>query len=200
MKLTSKKALEILENARGKLENDNWIEHQICVGNTAGIIAKALNLNEDFAKSLGYIHDIGKIYGYNGDGALTHGIKGYEYIKDLGYDEEYASICITHSYLNNDIDCLSGNRSNKNGIAYVFQKEYVENHNYSDYDKLINLCDLMCNQKVMTMEKRLIDLLMRHGIYETTPYHIEEALKLKKYFDDKLGFNVYKLFPDVIDN
>lgn len=200
MKLTSSEALKMLENARENAENDRWINHSICVGNTAGIIAKALHLDEDYAKTLGYIHDIGKIYGYYGDGALTHGIKGYEYIKNLGYDEEYASICITHSYLNNDIDCLSGDRSNPNGIAYNFQKEYVENHKYTDYDKLINLCDLMCSQKVLTMEKRLIELIVRHGAFETTPYHISEALKLKEYFDNKLGYNLYDLFPGIVNN
>ena len=34
MKLTSDKALEILEKYRGKTESDMWIEHCICVGNT----------------------------------------------------------------------------------------------------------------------------------------------------------------------
>ena len=34
-------------------------------------------------------------------------MKGYDYIKLLGYDEEYAGICIKHSFLNNDIDCIS---------------------------------------------------------------------------------------------
>lgn len=43
MKLTSDKALEILEKYRGKTESDMWIEHCICVGNTAGKIAQALN-------------------------------------------------------------------------------------------------------------------------------------------------------------
>ena len=30
--------------------------------------------------------------------------------------------------------------------------------------------------------------------------HIKEAQKLKKYFDEKLGYNLYKLFPDVLEN
>ena len=28
--------------------------------------------------------------------------------------------------------------------------------------------------------------------------HIKEAQKLKKYFDEKLGYNLYKLFPDIL--
>ena len=50
------------------------------------------------------------------------------------------------------------------------------------------------------MEKRLIDLLVRHGVFETTQYHIKEALKLKQYFDNKLGYNLYNLFPEIKDN
>ncbi len=41
MKLTSKEAREILENERGKAESDRWIDHCICVGDSAGKIAKA---------------------------------------------------------------------------------------------------------------------------------------------------------------
>ena len=28
--------------------------------------------------------------------------------------------------------------------------------------------------------------------------YIKEAQKLKKYFDEKLGYNLYKLFPDIL--
>lgn len=201
MKLTSKEAKELLEKVRANSENEHsWIDHCICVGDAAGRIAKALELEENKAKAMGYVHDIGKKYGYRGDGALTHGIKGYQYLKELGYDEEYAGICILHSYLNNDIDCLSGDRTNRNGIEFEFQKEYVENHNYTDYEKIINLCDLMCSRQIWTMEKRLIDLIVRHGSFETTHYHVTEALKLKQYFDEKLGYNLYELFPEIKEN
>jgi len=200
MILTSTKALEILNNERGILKSDDWIEHQISVGEVAGKIASKLNLDVDKIKAMGYIHDIGKRYNEKQDGALTHGIRGYEYIKQLGYAEEYAGICILHSYLNNDIDCLSGDRSNRDGIAFEFQNEYIKNHIYTDYEKIINLSDLMCTTKVLTLEKRLIDLIDRHGSFETTQYHVKEALKLKKYIDDKLGYNVYELFPEIKEN
>ena len=199
MKLTSDEALNILNKERGKLESDMWIEHQICVGNTAGKIAKSLGLGEDKEKALGYIHDIGKRYGIKERGALVHGYKGYEYLKELGYDEEYAGICILHSYLNNDIKCLA-DITDKNGFEYEIQKNYVENHKYTDEEKIINLCDLMCTNKVLTMEKRLIELLVRHGVFENTQYHIKEALKLKQYFDNKLGYNLYNLFPEIKEN
>ena len=104
MKLTVEKALQMLEEAREKAKDDHWIEHSICVGNSAGKIAESLGLDIDYAKTLGYIHDIGKAVGeFKG-----HVMNGYNYIKQLGYDDEYANICLTHSYLNNDVNCTAG--------------------------------------------------------------------------------------------
>ncbi len=37
--------------------------------------------------------------------------------KELGYDDEYANICLTHSYLNNDIYCTAG------GIQQIYHLE-----------------------------------------------------------------------------
>jgi len=202
MKLKSKEALKLIEKEQGKKQgNERWINHSICVGNTAGVIAKALNLDEDFAKTLGYIHDIGKKFEYKEKGVFPHAIKGYEYIKSLGYDEVYAGICIKHSFLNNDIDCISNDRdeTDKQNPNYEFVNEYIKKE-YSVYEKIINLCDLMCTTKVLTVDKRMMDLLLRHGVFAKTHYHIEETLKLKQYFDDLLGYNLYDLFPEIKDN
>lgn len=201
MKLSSKEALDMLEEARRKCESSHWIDHSICVGNVAGKIAKALNLDVDYAKALGYIHDIGKKFKYDETGVFPHAIKGYNYIKSLGYDEEYAGICIKHSFLNNDIDCISNDRdeTDKNNEYYDFVKQYISQE-YSIYEKIINLCDLMCTTKVLTVEKRMIDLLYRHGVYAKTHYHIKETIRLKEYFDNLLGYNLYDLFPKIKDN
>ena len=192
MKLTSKKALEMLEEAEKKSTDIGWILHSRCVGNSAGKIADALNLDVDKAKTLGYIHDIGKSVGEFRD----HVMNGYNYIKQLGYDEEYANICLTHSYLNNDVYCTAG------GVPrdIPFRTEFIKNHKFTIYEKIINLCDLMCTSVNLTLEKRLIDIMKRRGVHENTVYHINEAQKLKKEFDDMLGFNVYDLFPDIINN
>ena len=192
MKLTVEKAREMLEEARGKTPDDHWINHSICVGNSAGKIAEKLNLDVDYAKTLGYIHDIGKSVGE----FKEHVMNGYKYIKELGYDDEYANICLTHSYLNNDVYCTAG------GIPrdIPFRTEFIKNHEYTIYEKIINLCDLMCTDTIMTIDKRLIDLIIRKGVYENTQYHIKEAYKLKQYIDEQLGFNLYDLFPSIKDN
>ena len=197
MKLNSKEAREILEKERIKQKDDRWIGHSICVGDSAGRIAEALNkkgydLDIDKAITLGYIHDIGKMVGpFHG-----HVMNGYEYMKKQGYDEDYCNICLTHSYLNNDINCTAG------GIPddIPFRTNFIKNHEYTLYEKIINLCDLMCTPKVYTIDKRLIDIMIRRGAYSNTQYHIKETYKLKEYFDNLLGYNLYDLFPEIKDN
>ena len=190
MKLTSKKAKEMLEEARKKTNDDGWINHSLCVGYAAGKIAKALNLDEEKAKTLGYIHDIGKSIKFKG-----HVMEGYNYLKKLGYDDEYCNVCLTHSYLNNDVNCTQGEPDN-----IPFRTEFIKNHKYTIYERIINLCDLMCTNKVVTMEKRLIDVISRRPQHKNIVYHVKEALKLKKYFDDLLGYNLYDLFPEIKEN
>lgn len=43
MKLTSIEARKLLEIERQKTKDDRWIDHCLCVGNSAGRIAEALN-------------------------------------------------------------------------------------------------------------------------------------------------------------
>lgn len=201
MKLTSKEALDILEKERTKQKDDRWIEHSICVGNSAARIAKALNekdYNIDIDKiiTLGYLHDIGK---YNGE-SHGHEISGYNYLKDKGYDKEYCNICISHSYLNNDIVCTGGEVPNLGETPFL--TKFIKTHIYTMEEKIISLCDLMCppGGKIFTIDKRLIDLIIRKGTCSNTQYHIKETYKLKEYFDNLLGYNLYDLFPEIKDN
>ena len=201
MKLTKKEARTLLEIERKNTADDRWIKHCISVGDSAGRIAKALcekgiNVDMDKAITLGYLHDIGK---YNGE-SHGHVMRGYEYLKSKGYDDEYANICLTHSYLNNDIVCTAGGVPNPKDNPFL--TNFIKNHEYTIEEKLINLCDLMCPQgnKIYTIDKRLIDIMIRRGAYSNTQYHIKETYKLKEYFDNLLGYNLYDLFPKIKEN
>ena len=199
MKLTSKEARELLEIERKNAKDDRWIEHSICVGDSAGILAKALeekgyNIDVDKAITLGYVHDIGK---YTGE-SHGHVMRGYEYLKNKGYDEEYANICLTHSYLNNDILCTAGGVPDKEKNPFL--TDFIKNHEYTIEEKLINLFDLMCTTKILTIDKRLIDIVLKKGVFSNTQYHVEETYKLKEYFDNLLGYNLYDLFPEIKEN
>ena len=192
MKLTAEKALQMLKEYRNKTKDTNWIDHSICVGNSAGKIAEKLGLDVEKAKTLEYIHDIGKGIGE----FLEHPQNGYQYIKEQGYDDEYANVCLTHSFLNNDYMCTIGWMPEENADL----SNFVQTHEYTIYEKIINLCDMICTNVNVTLEKRLIDIMIRRGIFENTIYFVKEIQKLKKAFDNMLGFNVYTLFPDILDN
>ena len=177
-KLTKEKALELLKEAEEITTDLGWVNHSRCVGETAGIIAEKLGLDKEKASVLGYMHDIGKR-----DGDFNHHVmNGYNYLKNLGYDDDYCNICLTHSYLNNDYMCTAG------GIPedIPFRTNFIKNHEYTIYEKIINLCDLMCTKKRMTLEQRIIEIMLRRGCYENTVYHIKEAQKLKNEIDTLL--------------
>lgn len=188
MDLTSEEALLLIEKYKTK-ENEQIINHSICVANCASKIAASLNLDIDKVKTLGYIHDIGKLI----DITKEHSICGYEFLKKIGYKEDYANICITHSYLNNDYFCIAGEIPKD----IEFRTYFIKNHKYTIYEKIINISDLMCTTKILTLDKRLIELMLRKGIFENTLYHVKESYKLKQYFDDLLGFNLYNLFDNI---
>ena len=193
MKLNSIDAYNLLMEAKS-ISDGGYIEHSLRVGEAASRIAKSLGLDEDKARTLGYIHDIGKRYGAPFD---QHVAKGYEYLTALGYDEEYANVCLTHSYLNNDIDCTAKGYVSTNGYKYDFRKEFIKSHQYTTYEKIINLCDLMCTGEFLILEERLIEIIGRSNAYPNTKYHVSEAKKLKNEIDTMLGFNVYTLFPEI---
>lgn len=200
MKLTSNEALKRIQECEKHVDDKHWIKHSIFVGDSAFIIASALkdkgyDIDVELTKTLGYIHDIGK---YNGE-SHGHVMRGFNYLKEKGYDESYCNICLTHSYLNNDIKCTAGKCPNPSENKFL--DEFIKNHIYTLEEKIINLCDLMCTQNgILTIDKRLIDLITRKGAYETTQYHVIETVKLKKYFDDLLGYNLYDLFPEIKNN
>lgn len=193
MEVTLKQAEEWLEEAKKHSDNHGWIDHSIYVGNTASVIAEHLGLDSNKAKVLGYIHDIGKSVGE----IRSHVMNGYHYLKEQGYDLEYANISLVHSYLNNDINCTAGGYP----TDIPFRTEFIKNHEYTIYEKIICLCDLLCTSKGVTiLEKRLIDVMLRKGVHNNTVYHIEQSKKLKQEIDDMLGYNLYSLFRDIYKN
>lgn len=194
MKLTSTDAEKLLKKFEKDSKAKGIIAHCMCVGRCAKTLADALiqkgfDIDADRVAAMGIVHDIGKLIPEKG----SHVIVGYNYLKNLGYDEEYCSVCMTHSYLNGDILCTAG------GIPddIPVRTEYLKNHEYTIYDKIINLCDLLCTHEIITIDKRLIDIMVRRGVYSNTVYNIVETQKLKKMFDEMLGYDVYDLYPEI---
>ena len=153
-------------------------------------------MDVDKARAMGYIHDIGKRFGKR----AIHTVEGYDFLISLGYNEEYANICLTHSYLNNDINCTAGGFPSPKCKGYEFRVNFLKNHEYTIYDKIINICDLFCTNEFVTIDRRLIDVYIRRGVYDNTVYQIKSTIALKRELEDMMGCGLYSLFPEIIDN
>lgn len=83
----------------------------------------------------------------------------------------------------------------------LFLSSFIKNAVYDDYDRLIQLCDAISLQNgACIMEKRLIDVALRHGLPDFTIAKWKTFLDLKKYFDNLCNCNIYTLLPNVIEN
>ncbi|MEA3307963.1 MAG: hypothetical protein U9Q70_00430 [Chloroflexota bacterium] len=80
--------------------------------------------------------------------------------------------------------------------ALLFVVAYLMRVEYSAYDRLIQLCDaLALAAGFCLIEKRLVDVALRQGIDEYTPWRWQGD------FNNQLeGESIYDLLPGVIEN
>ncbi|WP_058301228.1 HD domain-containing protein [Gorillibacterium timonense] len=168
-----------------------WENHSLLVADCASTISKQCkNLDADAAYIFGLLHDIGRREGIT---TMRHIYDGYLYLKGQRYDDA-ARICLTHSFPLKSVHAYSGeNDCTKDETSFI--NDYLQNIEYSDYDKLIQLCDALAYPTgVSLIEKRLIDVTMRHGFNEYTLPKWEAFFNLKNEFDSKCNCNIYRLF------
>lgn len=191
---TAAEALALVNSLRGEAakygHHDTWIGHTILVGECAGKIAAAIRehqlankdrselLDPDHATALGYLHDVGKGLGPFFDHPLT----GYTYLKSHGYDDEFCSICLTHSFTGNECEMLSGYRPDD-----AFLQDYIAAHENTICEDIATLCDLYCNDQVLPLEGRLIDVIIRYGSSDRTAHRLKEIYKLKTKIEQRMG-------------
>ena len=189
MALSRKQAYEMLIEGIENPENVGYVTHSGYVGNLAALIAGAIGENGEYAAVLGYLHDIGrKINSEN------HIYAGYKYLKENGY-EEYAPICLTHSFLNNDIECICASFLPEDSEGYDIVKAFVETHEYTIYDKIIQVCDLLClHTGGTTIEARIDDIESRRGTHYKSQYHRESAIAQKAELEKMIGHSIYDFY------
>ena len=165
-----------------------WREHSIVAAKCAQKIASAcMNLDPAKAYILGLLHDIGRREGVT---ALAHVIDGYEYLMKLGYDEA-ARVCITHSFSIKKIETYIG-KNDVSSEAYKKIKKLIDEYEYDDYDRLIQLCDsIALPQGSAKIEERMGDVKKRHGYYPQDKWN--KHIELKKYFEQKSGLDIDEL-------
>lgn len=189
MKLTKEQAYNLLIEGLEKLETIGYVPHCRYVGDLAGMIAGEMGLDAEYAMVLGYLHDIGRKVDPG-----NHMYAGYKFLKDSGYDE-YAFICLTHSFLNNDIECICGRLLPPESEGYEEVKAFVESHENTDYDRIIQTCDLLClHTGGTTLEERIDDIESRKGTHAKSKYHRETAVAQKAYIENKIGHSIYDFY------
>lgn len=180
-------AEEILREAE-QCNPGPWGDHSRTAAHCAGQIAIRAGMDPDKAYVLGLLHDIGRKFGKR---HLGHVPDGYRYMMRLGYDD-CARICITHSFQVQRFDDYIGN-TDTSPEETALVKRILYGTVYDDYDRLIQLCDSFAGASgVLRIEERLEDVQSRYGgepaIWERKT---EAVLRLKKYFEMKMGQELY---------
>ncbi|MGY0371990.1 HD domain-containing protein [Clostridium sp. JNZ J1-5] len=203
MKNYLEEGIPTLEEAKGildegsKLNPGPWIEHSLNVGRAAELIAEYdRELDENTALVLGMLHDIGRRYGVT---SMRHSLDGYKFAMEKEYSL-LARICITHSFPYKNIEAIFG-EWDCSDEEYKFVKDYLDDISFSAYDKLIQLCDaLALPTGYCLMEKRMLDVAMRHGVNEYTIEKWKATFEIQRYFEERIGRSIYSILPNVKEN
>ena len=185
----------LLQNIKSKDElkkpENRWILHSIYVGLAARRIAHELSLDEDFALTIGYMHDIGRSIKHIG-----HPIEGYLYLLNMGYPE-IARYSITHSFINNVVFNTAGGGPN-DLESFNFIKKYLDSIEVNIYDNIIQLCDLFCLESgFTTFEKRILDITERKGVFSNSLEHFNNIMNLKSKLETMMRRDIYSLFTEI---
>ena len=172
-----------------------WEQHSLVTADNARRIAeKVPGMDPDKAYLMGLLHDIGRREGVTG---MLHVIDGYDYMMQLG-EPEIAVICLTHSFASQNVEHFEG-KHDCTAEQKTFIRDFVENRVYDDYDKLIQLCDaISLPEGACIMDKRCVDVALRHGVREYTTTRWRAYMDLKKYFDSLCGCDIYTLLQKLI--
>lgn len=173
-------------------EHIMYVSHCRHVGDLAALIAGELGLDAEYAAILGYIHDIGRRID-----TRNHMYAGYRYLTDAGYGD-YAFICLTHSFLNNDISLTCARQLSPESEGYETVRQYVEARESTDYDRIIQICDLLClHSGGATLEDRIADIESRKGTHPRSAAHRAAAIAQKEALERRLGHSVYDFYPQL---
>ncbi len=174
-----------------------WEQHSMSVAKNARLIAEKTKVMDcDKAYVMGLMHDIGRRAGIKG---ILHIFDGYDYMIGMG-QEEIAHICLTHSFPIKDVDTFFG-KYDCSSEQKAFLQRFLESRQYDNYDILIQLCDaISLPNGACIMEKRFVDVALRHGLPDFTIDKWKAFMNTKKHFDELCGCNIYTLLPNVLEN
>ena len=187
---------KIYTETGSSIDATHWWEHSHNVAIVAETLGEKLNLDSEKCYVMGLLHDIGG--GLAGkQKIIRHTILGYKIMKENNIDEKIARIAITHLFILQDGSHLKQQYINFEKNEQEFIENYLKNIEYTDYDKLIQISDLISGREITTIELRLFNVFSRHNIIENVKF-VSKIKELKEYFESKIGGSIYKPFKDII--
>ncbi len=193
-KILFEKACKITDeyNLQDGLPKGTSRRHYLRVAENAKLIAsETVYLNPEKAYILGLLHDYGEYLTHH-QVDMFHGTAGYDEMIKLGFDE-VAKVCLSHSFFGGDI--LPEEYTGYPAAEIKRAAKYIKLNPLDDYDRLIQISDLM------VMVDKNTDILLRLD-YVAAKYNVsaniiakkkQQALNLKAYFDNLCEQDIYKI-------
>lgn len=174
-----------------------WFQHATFVAKAAELIAtQHPSLDPSSAFIVGYLHDIGRREGVTD---LRHTLDGYQFLIGKGFPNA-ARICLTHSFPVKNVLAGAG-KWDCSSEEVKFVQSFLDSIEYTDYDRLIQLCDaLALPTGFCLIEKRLLDVALRHGVNDFTVEKWKAFINIREDFDRILGKSIYTLLSGVVSN
>lgn len=198
--LTKKEAKDIFEDvitfrnlSAFPFKNDaesTFRKHCLLVADIAETIAEKSGMDSLKAYVFGLLHDSGRYKDERAENTF-HSVEGFYYLMKLNLPE-CARISITHSFYQKDF----------NPETYVYSenllqqcRQYLKEIEYNDYDKLIQLSDILNDMgRMCTIEYRFLSISKRYDVpLNKFTVSMQELRKIKAYFDNKCGCDIYSL-------
>ena len=130
---------------------------------------------------------------------VRHILDGYRLLEERGF-HECARICLTHSFPIKQVDAFPSNwdcpREERE-----FVQHYLDSTEFTAYDRLVQLCDaLALPSGPCRIEKRPVDVALRHGFNALTLSKWHAIFSLGQEFRTALGASIYTVLPGVVEN
>jgi len=177
-----------------------WAGHvRVAARAAEAIAAHHPGLDPEVAYVLGLLHDLGRGQGGAGVPDVRHILDGYAFLRADGFPDA-ARICLTHSFPVKETGAYAG-RWDCPPAERRFVQEYLDATPYTDYDRLIQLCDaLALPDGFCLLERRFVDVVLRHGFNDLTLDKWRASLDLRRHFEAVAGTSIYVLLPGVVEH